>query len=290
MLKIDLQYGWVAFSKRPPDWNDSLDSQEFKTDTGNQGFCSNEIIFERNKSFREIPIWTLSTTSNRIQPVLKFEGTRDLNINNCFTYGKIDGKMINGKYDALIYFWIFARSFDMVYVNLKWKKVVFQMRFESQKEEFEWRKKAISSPYVWRDDSRFALRIGPRTIFTFDRKLRRGEFFRNYENELKGFDHFLGMFPSSFKSKLVDSLRPPLNKTVVQALRPTKYFQVVDLGEEYCGVYSKLRGSCFRLNEFEKVEDYFFVCFYEDKVFDNKSYCFLVYPFRGEALNQVLHQ
>ena len=81
------------------------------------------------------------------------------------------------------------------------------------------------------------------------------------------------MFPMSFKSKLVRNLKT------------FNYFKVVDLGSEYCGVYSKVKGSCFRLDEFKRVEDYFFVCFPGD---GNKGYwlsCFLIFPFRSKSEN-----
>ena len=279
VLKMNLQTGSVAFSKWPEKWDHFRGSLELNTDTGNDGFSSGEIIFERDKSVYDIPIWTMSTRSNRSRRVLRLEVERELKISDTesrmrrgrFSYGKVDSQAINGSSDGLVYFRFFnlprKGTCCMWYIDPKRKKLMFELFFEFHQEEYRWWK-AVHTPFVWKDDSIFAMRFGPKTILVVNRKWRMAECHRHYEQEYLAHKYFLGMFPSQLKTKLVE------------ALKPEEYFRVVDLGEKFCGVYSKLRGSCYRLDEFEKEEDYFFVCFYEDEAL-NQPYSFLIYPFRG---------
>ena len=117
------------------------------------------------------------------------------------------------------------------------------------------------------------MRFGKRSIMLVDRQRRSIEYFRHYSSHYTNYNHFLGMFPSELKPLLVE------------AMKPEEYFQVVDLGKEFCGVYSKVRGSCFRLDEFERVEDYFFVCLYED-LGHNTLYSFFIFPFRFGVVHE----
>ena len=169
----------------------------------------------------------------------------------------------------------------MTYINLFSRKVLFRASFgvhfrRFSMDDFRMRggpwKPSINSPMLWSDKKYFAMRFGDGTILLFNRLTRKFQSFPHIGGWFLYFDHFLGMFPA------------PLKPNLVGALKPFGYFYVADLGSEFCGVYSRVRGSCFRLDEFKRIVDYFFVCFPQGKKYGSALSSILIFPFRGRIL------
>ena len=256
-------------------------------DIGNTEFKSEEMIITATPIDPHsilnhfVNIFKFSTTTFLVEETFKFwkssrVETRRAQMSCSFT--KIDKNSLQKNSDSLMFFrflkmtWFAGNKVylcDLVYLNLKNKKILFKLRFEYDYDEHKWYQ-GINFPFLWKDERVCAVRFGPTTVLILDRKRRRLDLIRHKDLLDRKFHHFLGMFPISFKPRLL------------RALKPDEYFKVVNLGSKFCGVYSNLKGSCFRLDEFEKLEDYFFVCFYQ--MLYSEPITFLIFPFRSSEI------
>ena len=293
IVQIDLQTGSLISSKYPKNWNYFQFGFVAEGDIENEVFHNGWVYLEvcdytfEKSHFINIWVFSLKDGSSISKRYLDLKGSQRREIFGKkyyfkleHSYGKFDRKVGRGlnDRDCLVYLNFYLGMKDdhpplyaclLSYIDLKSKKILFEvlLDLDLRREERDWRK-ATNCPFLWNDDSIFVMRFGPKSVLLVNRKTRKYEIFRYYEREeFLNHRHFLGMFPSMFKTRLAG------------ALKPCELFQVVDFGSEFCGVYSKVRGSCFRLDEFEKVKDYFFVCFRDEEALDG-PYCFLIYPFR----------
>ena len=291
MVKLDLKTCKISLKKKFEDFQKFGINQRLDADIDNHGYPYKGIVvglypIDYSSQYRDkVSLFTFNPKTEFFRKVFvlnKFKRVEGKTKFQLHSYGKIDRKALHGKRDCLAYFRIFSNRYslskddkdeanltDVSYINFHSKKLLFRARFQIGDSESTWRD-GINFPFLWNDKKRFAMRYGPRSILVLHRQRRSFEYYTFSKYELMGFDHFLGMFPSFLKPRLVE------------ALKHGKYFEVVDLGKEFCGVYSKLTGSCFRLDEFEKEEDYFFVCFQGVKKDKSIADCLLIFPFRSE--------
>ena len=203
MVKIYLETSKVDFYKELEGLTKFGEVFRVQSNIDNQGYSDKGILVElypRNKDSKysnKTSIFKFDPKTNSFRIVFVLDTTKFVNskkITQLYSFGKIDRKPFqNRKRDYLVYIRLFlaprsnrkrkqsaGNAADLIYVNLRLKKVLFRVGVDLQNRDLPWIwSSAVKFHLVWNDRKRFAMRFGFRTILVGSRQRRKIEYFRH---------------------------------------------------------------------------------------------------------------